>query len=174
MTERGVAAILPRSHQMPMDHEFNRREDDRTRALVERLDVLERGYHTLERTVSGLDATVKMVQAEQGHLKELFDARFKTIEKGQELMLTELRAGNAIVQSMSADPEKSPAGKVLLNEIFELRQRCDEYDRSAKDDDAWKNRINGVVGVLQWMGWSGVIALLALLIGIAQGKLGVP
>lgn len=137
--------------------DFRRHDDD---PLYQRLTQLEAKFGTLENKVNTLTL-------EQKHMLEMFSAKFNTLERTQELMISEVRGLNQSIVNMAAEADKSPAGRGLLNLIDELRKHGVAHDGEAKSRDAsikdlqeWQNKIDGVLYVLKWMGASGVAALV--------------
>ena len=83
-----------------MVNDLTRRDDD---PLYQRRTRLEVQYPTLERTVNALSL-------EQKHMPELFGARFSTLERSQELTISEVRALNLNITTMASEAGKSQPG----------------------------------------------------------------
>lgn len=137
--------------------DFRRHDDD---PLYERLLRLEVQVGTLETKVNTLTL-------EQKHMLEMFGARFSTLERTQELMISEVRGLNQSIVNMAAEADKSPAGRGLLKMIQEIRDEGDVSDGDAlrreervKALTEWQNKVDGVLYVLKWMGLSGVVSLI--------------
>ena len=145
----------------------NRRSEDRDRALNERLDRMDRENQSLSHQVTALEASVQIVKLEQLHLKELIDSRFKAIEKSQELQLSETKSLSAMITAMADDPGKSPAGRSLHNLIATVAQTVDVHSIKLEEHSTvhqeilkWQDQVNGVLGILKWVGAGGVVAVI--------------
>ena len=146
------------------DGAFHRRAEDRDRELNARLETLERRYQDLEKAVTGLDATVNLLKVEQKHAGELFDARLRGIEKGQELHTSKLDGLAALITTMASDPDKSPAGKALVAHIADVEGRCAAQAATIEELTKWQTRIDGAFLLVKFTGWSGLIALIVLIL----------
>lgn len=147
-----------------MEQEYQRRADDRERELNTRLSHLERSYEELQGTVLKLDATINVVKLEQSHIKELFDARLKTIEKGQELQVAELKGIGVKIEAMASEAEKTPMGRMIVGHISDVQQELGRHETKLNDVQAWQTRVDGVLLMLKFMGASGVAALAVALL----------
>jgi len=136
---------------------------------------MDRRVEALERQYGELTRKVDHVSSEQNHIKELISQRFATIEKGQELVSAKVDGLSASIQMMASDPDKSPAGRMILKDqqdlqhdvlrlerdILELRTRSDARDRESSE-------FNGALKFASRASVSGLIiailsvALLAL------------
>lgn len=130
--------------------DFRRHDDD---PLYERLT-------RLETQVAMLETKVNSLSLEQKHMLELFGARFSTLERAQDLTISELRSMNSNLVTMTSEADKSPAGRALLKAITEMSvgelERADKFEAFKE----WQQRIEGVLGLLKWAGLPGLIALL--------------
>ncbi len=64
------------------------------------------------------------------------------------------------ITAMAAEADKSPAGRMLLHALEEMRQNSAEKKTRVGELEQWCSRVNGVLLVLKWMGASGVAALI--------------
>jgi len=163
-----------------VDHELEetphaRRIDDRDRMLHTRLDQMERDYMSLVNKVTALEFGMQSIKSEQGHLKDLMDARLKVIEKSQELQLTKLDQLSANITSMASDVEKTPAGRTLQNMIQTMAMTVDSHGTTlARHADVhneiilWQKSVDSVISVMKWMGPTGIIALGLTLLRMAK------
>lgn len=133
-----------------MSTDFRRHDDD---PLYERLTRLELQVGTLETKVNTLSL-------EQKHMLDLFGARFSTIEKQQELALSELRALGTMLSTMASEPDKSPAGRALLRAIQDFEYGAEERQRGLVHLKEWQHRVDGVLNLLKWMGLPGLAAFV--------------
>lgn len=137
--------------------DFRRHDDD---PVYERLT-------KLEATVGTLETKVNTLTLEQKHMLDMFGARFSTLERTQELLISEVRSLNQSITHMAAEADKSPAGRALLKMIQDIREEGEVSDGDAnrREDRVkalaeWQQRVDGVLFVLKWMGASGVTALV--------------
>lgn len=130
--------------------DFRRHDDD---PLYERLTRLEVQFGTLETKVNTLGL-------EQKHMLELFGARFSTLERAQDVAISELRSMNSSIASMASEADKSPAGRTLLRAIEDMSENQSERADALDELHEWQSKIEGVLGFVKWMGLPGVIALL--------------
>lgn len=131
-------------------NDFRRHDDD---PVYERLE-------RLEKTVAALETKVNTLSLEQKHMLDLFGARFSTLERSQDLAISELRVLNVNITTMAAEADKSPAGRQILAALHEVRTSSDDGERNLQEFREWQQQINGVLLILKWMGASGVVALI--------------
>lgn len=146
------------------DHE--RRFGDRDGMLNDRLDSIEKDYQQMARQVTALEAKLSIVQLEQGHLKDLFDARLKVLEKSMELQLAETKGIALNIQQMGSDTDKTPAGRIVQGQLGSIRATLDEQCDTIKSHELihtalkdWQLRVEGVLILLKWIGAGGLVAL---------------
>jgi hypothetical protein len=149
------------SDRTPHDEEHARRAEDRERLFTTRLDTLEHGYQELRVNVAQLESSVKLVGVEQGHLKELFNSRLMSIERGQEVQIGKLDTIDKNLTTMVSDPEKSPVSRALTDQCMDLKKRVDDHAQ-------WRSQVEGVLVFLKWIGAAGLIALGLQLLRIAK------
>lgn len=137
--------------------DFRRHDDD---PLYDRLTQLEAKFGLLEGKVNTLTL-------EQKHMLDMFSARFSTLERTNELMISEVRGLRESIVNMAAEADKSPAGRGLIRMIQDLRDHGDAHDGEAERRELaikaladWQQRVDGVLYLLKWMGASGVAALV--------------
>ena len=130
-------------------NDFRRHDDD---PVYERLQ-------QLERSVAALETKVNTLSLEQKHMLDLFGARFSTIERTQDLTLSEVRGLGTSITTMAAEADKSPAGRMLLTALAEMRDGANAKRDTLDGLQEWQTRVDGVLLVLKWMGASGVVAL---------------
>lgn len=131
-------------------NDFRRHDDD---PLYERLQ-------RLENTVAALETKVNTLSLEQKHMLDLFGARFSTVERSQDLALSELRALTSQITTMASEADKSPAGRMLLKALGEMQKDARDGQDGIDGLKEWQQRVDGVLKILQWMGLSGVAALI--------------
>lgn len=131
-------------------NDFRRHDDD---PLYERLTRLEGQVGTLETKVNALSL-------EQKHMLDLFGARFSTLERAQDLAISELRSMNSNIATMASEADKSPAGRTLLRAIKDMSESESNRAGALKELHDWQSKVEGVLGLLKWMGLPGIIALL--------------
>lgn len=146
------------------DQEHSRRSEDRDRNLNGRLDQMERMYNDLTAKVTQLESSVQFVKLEQGHLKEIFDVRMRGIEKGQEIVLAEMKAIGARIETWATEPEKSVAGRMLKDNLHQISVTCEEHGESIERIRTWIGHADGVLLVFKWTGPLGVISLIIWII----------
>lgn len=133
--------------------------------LNERLDHLEKDSHSLAQTVVSLENAINLVKVEQGHFKDLFNARMAVIEKAQELNLNTLKQISTDIQVMASDAHKTPMGRELHGYVRTLHAQVDEVSDKLQKIDAyhntveqWRNNVNGALYLLKWVGAAGLIS----------------
>lgn len=139
--------------------ELNRRIEDRDRALNMRLDQLERGYQEMSNKVTQLESSVNVVKLEQSHLKELFEARLRIIEKNQEIQIHKFDKLGDDITNMASDITKSPAGRFVTETISTLQKSVTEQATTIQKHQDWQKEIEGVLNILKWIGAGGLVAL---------------
>ena len=144
----------------------DRRVDDRDRMLNDRLDNMERDHRALVTQVTALESKLNIVQLEQSHLKDLFDARLKVIEKQLEHQLSETKAIAQGIQRMGDSAQNTPAGRAMQGELAQVRATQDEQGDTLKAHAAvhetlkdWQKAVDGVLIIMKWVGAGGLIAL---------------
>ena len=148
-----------------------RRADDRDRQLYARLDQQDKSYAELTSKFVALESSVNVVKIEQGHLKELFEARFKGLERGQELQIEKFdNLANRLLE-MSQDAMKSPATRSLHDHITSVDHTCSQiletietHKKIHTDLKTWQSNVETVLGILKWMGPMGVAGLIIVLL----------
>lgn len=148
-----------------------------------KMEDLEREMRGLITRQTSLETSVSLVKQEQAHLKELMDARLKVIEKSQEIQLMETRSISANIVTMGSDIDKTPVSRALdskingciasieeQNERFDHRnnaqnEQFDEHMRSYSGLLQWRDRVDGVLFFLKWV---GAVSLLTLGISILR------
>lgn len=143
-----------------------RRLGDRDQMLNGRLDSMEREHQLLRVQVTALESKLNIVQLEQTHLKDLFDARLKVIEKAMEMQLAETKAISVAIQAMGSDPDRTPAGRIIQAEIKSIFASLDETKETINshikihtDLKDWQTRVDSILSVLKWIGAGGLTAL---------------
>lgn len=131
-------------------NDFRRHDDD---PLYERL-------LRLENHVSALETKVNTLSLEQKHMLDLFSARFGTLERSQELTLSELRSLTGTINTMASEADKSPAGRTILSALRKFEEGAQERTDGLEALRQWQQRVDGVLMILKWMGASGVAALV--------------
>src|ERR1051325_2619249 len=92
--------------------EPRRRSEDVNRELYGRLDGMERENAALKMEVVTLNGSLKLMNAEATHLKEIFEARMRILEKGQDLIGSQMAGIAKDLTVMTSEPEKSPMGQI--------------------------------------------------------------
>lgn len=135
--------------------------------IHERIDELERDLVTLRNAVAELVNSVSLVKVEQIHTKELVGARLQLLEKGIELAVQKLDLLTNRIDMLASDAEKSPMGRFLISRIQQSdglqahnADRLDEHQRKHEEAVEWRNRVEGVLFLLKWIGGAGLIGLL--------------
>jgi len=154
-----------------------RRADDRDRVLYSRLDTAERASSELATKFTALESSVNIVKIEQGHLKELFEARFKGLERGQELQIEKFDHLAAQLLDISQDVNKSPATRLLADQIRSVDASCSEaLEKIGRHEvihgelKQWQSNVDTVLGILKWVGAGGIVAtIIAIIRVIAKG-----
>lgn len=142
-----------------MTDQHERRFDDRDRLLNDRLDAMEHDHQQLRHQVTAIDARINIVQLEQTHLKDLFDARLKVIERTMEMQLTEIKSIGLNISKMGDSPDGTPMGRTMLTEVHQVRATCDEHHDTLTSLKDWQTRVDGVLVILKWIGAGGLVAL---------------
>ncbi len=90
----------------------------------------ERRIETLEKAYVHLQQAVQRVEVETEHMKEMLKSNFRALEKGQDLLVSEMRGFTTLIQTLTASADASPGGKQLLREIaFVERARLEDRGR---------------------------------------------
>lgn len=144
-----------------MEHEHGRRREDPFEELYRRIA-------GLERDVTSLNNQVGTMKLEQTHMVALFTARFLTVEKSNDLLLSEMRALNNQFQTMASEPDKSPAGRALLARIDE----AEDLKKQLTDMKAQLDQIIGGLLLMKTVGFSGLISGVAALVWVAMRSFG--
>lgn len=121
-----------------------------------------------------LQAAVQRVEQEQVHVKEQMRSNYDSLNKGQELLLSEFRSLQTLITANASDPKDTPAGRVLLIEIDHIKK---EYENLANKYDMHHarfasmqgdiNRGKGVLAFLSWIGFAGILAIVGVVIRAA-------
>ncbi len=143
-----------------------------------RFEKLEQNYADLHRSVLHLESEVALVKAAQAHIKEIFEARFATVEKMLEHSTEKTARILDIVNQWIGEPEKTPAGRTLLAAVqnvatsataIEARVTASAAELRAELTalTAWKNQADGAISIIRWVGWGAIaMALLAAARGV--------
>jgi chromosome segregation ATPase len=150
--------------------EEQRRHDDRDRMLNQKLDHMERENQSLHRLATALETAVNTVKLEQTHLRDLFDARFRVVEKGAELQLSETKQIAKDIQMMGSDVDKSPATRSLQQQLDEQREKLNAHEDAHTRLRDWQNQVEGVLAIVKWIGAGGVLAIIIAVIRVVIGK----
>jgi hypothetical protein len=128
----------------------------------------------VERDVNGLKHEVSTVKLEQKHMVDLFSARFLTLEKSHELTISELRSLNTNITTMASEPDKSPAGRRMMEAIEEIRlstgRAIGELQKAEEDNDDWRKEVMGVLKFFRWVGPVTLLVALAALLKAFTGS----
>lgn len=146
------------THRGTMDEDLSRRADDRV--MNSRLELLDQGYQSLNAKVLQLEASINVVKLEQSHFRELFESRFKIIERGQELAISKIDSIQKEIAAMADGPERTPMGRALAHDIKTANGTLDGLLDDQKALKEWQLRVDSIISVLKWMGGAGVGALL--------------
>jgi hypothetical protein len=143
--------------------------------LANRLDQMEKEYQALVHTVTTLEHSITVVKIEQSHLKDLVSARLSVIEKSQELQMAKMdQIGNNII-AMGGDPDKTPAGRTILNLLATQAHTVDDHSSRLADHNEvhraiqqWQDRVDGVLYTLKWLGAGGLAALVLAILNVLR------
>lgn len=138
----------------------------------------------LERQYSELTRKVDLVSNEQSHLRELVSSRFGTIEKGLELVSSQVTNLSASIQMMASDSANSPAGRALSREIADIKadhakeaaELKGEIGQQEQRIDTLQREADEARGAIKFAGrWAvaGVLTALAAILLAALKLLGV-
>lgn len=142
--------------------DFRRHDDD---PLYERL-------LRLETQVTALERKTDTLSMEQKHMYDLFSARFSTIERSQDLALSELRGLVSKIDVMAAEADKSPAGRSILAKLSEFNDGARERQDGISELNEFKQKVEGALGLLNFVGWSGLCTGAVALIWVALRAMG--
>jgi hypothetical protein len=130
-----------------------------------RVDRLEENYRHLELSIAQLKADVSLVKAEQVHVKDLFDARFKVQDRILDAQSEKLDRILGLVQSLISEPEKTPGGRAMLSGIDAVAREVSKAATQVSDLDKWRQGVEGGIRLVKWTGVSGLG-----LLGLAAAK----
>lgn len=136
---------FPEDHDESPDHE--------RRNIFRRLDHLERRYDQLS-------SAVQRVEIEQGNAKEVLKSRFDALNRGQDLLLTKIESFATVMQTVTGDPENSPAGKALSRSITHLDECFDLHDLRLKGLEEYRNEVRGGIRMAQAIGLAAIVTAL--------------
>lgn len=157
---------------------MRRRSEDANRELNVKLEHLEQENAALRSQVLTLQGSVQLMNAEMGHLKEIFDARTRIIEKGQDLIGSQVGQIARDLQVMTSEPEKSPMGRSLLDRIGAVGVRVQEnsaqliaQDQKQEELLKWQNQVDGAILLLKFFGVAGMLSLAITIFKLIKGTL---
>lgn len=120
----------------------------------------------IDRRLSALERDMALVQKEQSHLRELFSAKFTVVENGLSLLSAKLDTLLNSMTQQAGDPNATPAGRIVMGEIEELRGESEER---REDHEAWRS-IRGAWKLIV-PGGLAMLAIQAVLAAKAFGLL---
>lgn len=97
---------------------------------------VDRRISIVEDKVNELGRKVDTNNLELGHINKMIDAKFSTVEKGQDLLLTKLDAVRTQLDHSMSEASKSGAGRELLRDLSDLRRAHAESLVSIRSDFA--------------------------------------
>jgi len=145
---------------------------DRNEEQHEERRNVDRRISALENQYKDLLIKVGQVGQEQLHQRELINARFAALERGQDHVSTQLSSLSQAIQMMAGDPDKTPAGRMMLREITTLAQHCADLDRTVDEQQRTLDELNGALKLVRAIGIGSLIGAAAGLV-MALKALGV-
>jgi hypothetical protein len=130
---------------------------------------IDRRVEQLETAVSGLSTELAIVKSEASHTRELMQAGFNALNAGQSAQTTKLDQLLHQQQQQvlaTADPEATPAGRLLLKEIAEARVIALVAQQQA---GALQTKVAFAAGAI-----AVLMIFVNLLAPLARGLLGLP
>lgn len=156
------------------DNTLTRRADDRDREFTKRLDRVDEANRTLTTDITSLGTKIAVMTVEQEKLSELFDVRFKILEKDQTIVLAKVEGVSKDIASlrhdivtMASDTENSPAGKALMFRIDNVVTDVESHRSQLTAMNDWQKQIEGVLNVVKFIGLSGLASGLGALLWVA-------
>jgi hypothetical protein len=139
------------------EQQHQRRFDERDKEWLTRLDRLEQSFASLE-------AQFSLIKLSQTHTDESLKDKFRIIEKSQERHEEKLDEVKSMIQIMATEPDKSPAGRVLLSAIREIDERSVRDEARTDALEKYRDQAEGALYLFKWLTASGVVS--AIIIGI--------
>lgn len=113
---------------------------------------LDRRVERLEREMAEFKTNLALIQAEQGHLRELVTTRFTEIANSQARVEQAIATLTASVQTTSTDPAASPLGRALATDISEAADEAKAAQEIAARVERRVIYATGVLGALIFLG----------------------
>lgn len=144
---------------MTAEHAGSRLEDS---PLYKRLSTLEDHVSTLERQVDRLTN-------DQKHQSEMSNVQLTLMQKAQELTISKIEALAASITLMSAEADKSPAGRSLIGSIALVSADVEDNTRRIDTLAEWQT---GFRAVIVFIGSVSGLVSVSILILKAVGVIG--
>ena len=89
----------------------------------------------IDKRLSALEIDMALVKTEQGHLRELFSAKFDTLTHGLDTLSAKFDGLGSRIEQQASDPKASSAGRELLSKMSILEE---ESESRLEDHEDWR------------------------------------
>lgn len=119
--------------------------------------------------LAGIDKRLALLEQAHGHQAKLAEARSMASDRALEALGVEVKSAIVLWQTVTAEPQASPAGRALASDIEELRvKHIDDLRAKVDEHDDFMQQVLGTLRLARFALGTSLLALVVSVFQIAR------